>query len=32
MIKPDGTQRKFIGKIISKLEKKGYKLVALKLI
>ena len=32
MIKPDGTQRKLIGKIMKKLELKGYKLVGCKLI
>ena len=29
-IKPDGVQRGLIGKVISRLEKKGYKLVAMK--
>jgi nucleoside-diphosphate kinase len=32
MIKPDGVQRGFIGKIISRFEKKGLKLVAMKLV
>ncbi|HHY59526.1 MAG TPA: nucleoside-diphosphate kinase [Clostridia bacterium] len=31
MIKPDGVQRNLVGEIISRLEKKGYKLVAMKL-
>eukprot|EP01112_Ceratiomyxa_fruticulosa_P011547 TRINITY_DN313_c0_g1_i1.p1 TRINITY_DN313_c0_g1~~TRINITY_DN313_c0_g1_i1.p1 ORF type:complete len:155 (-),score=41.63 TRINITY_DN313_c0_g1_i1:118-582(-) len=31
-IKPDGVQRGLVGEIISRLEKKGYKLVALKLV
>ena len=30
-IKPDGVQRGLIGKIISRLEKKGFKLIAMKL-
>ena len=30
-IKPDGVQRGLVGKIISKLEEKGFKLVAMKL-
>lgn len=30
MIKPDGVQRGLIGKIISRFEKKGFKLVAMK--
>jgi nucleoside-diphosphate kinase len=30
-IKPDGVQRGLVGEIISRFEKKGYKLVALKL-
>jgi len=32
VIKPDGMQRGLIGKIISRFESKGYKLVAMKLI
>ncbi|MFA5537231.1 MAG: nucleoside-diphosphate kinase [Bacillota bacterium] len=32
MIKPDGVQRNLTGKIISRLEDKGYKLVALKML
>eukprot|EP00275_Glaucocystis_incrassata_P000649 EC120114.1.p1 GENE.EC120114.1~~EC120114.1.p1 ORF type:complete len:153 (+),score=28.35 EC120114.1:104-562(+) len=32
MIKPDGVQRGLVSEIISRFEKKGYKLVALKLI
>ncbi len=32
MIKPDGVQRGFIGEIISRFEKKGIKLVAMKLV
>ena len=32
MIKPDGVQRGFIGEIISRFEKKGLKLVAMKLV
>jgi nucleoside-diphosphate kinase len=32
IIKPDGVQRGFIGEIISRFEKKGLKLVAMKLI
>ena len=31
MIKPDGVQRGLIGKCISRFEKRGYKLVGLKL-
>ena len=31
MIKPDGTQRNMIGSIIAKFEKRGFKLVAMKL-
>lgn len=30
MIKPDGVQRGLVGKIISRFEKKGFKLVAMK--
>ncbi|KAF0987570.1 hypothetical protein HZS_2760 [Henneguya salminicola] len=30
MVKPDGVQRGFIGKIITKFEQKGYKLVSVK--
>lgn len=30
MIKPDGVQRGLIGKIISRFEKKGFKLIAMK--
>ncbi len=32
MIKPDGVQRGFIGEIISRFEKKGLKIVAMKMI
>jgi nucleoside-diphosphate kinase len=32
MIKPDGVQRGLIGKIITRFEEKGYKLVAMKLV
>lgn len=32
MIKPDGLQRGFIGEIISRFEKKGLKIVAMKLV
>ncbi|KAG5865027.1 hypothetical protein JTB14_005348 [Gonioctena quinquepunctata] len=32
MIKPDGVQRGLVGKIIKKLEQKGFKLVALKFV
>ena len=31
MIKPDGVQRNIVGEIISRFEKKGFKLLALKL-
>ena len=31
-IKPDGVQRGLVGKVISRLESKGYKLIAIKLI
>ena len=31
MIKPDGVQRGLIGRIIARFEKKGFKLVAMKL-
>lgn len=31
MVKPDGVQRNLIGEIVSKFERKGYKLVAAKL-
>lgn len=31
MIKPDGVQRGLVGDIISRFERKGFKLVALKL-
>jgi nucleoside-diphosphate kinase len=31
MIKPDGVQRGLVGKIITRFEEKGYKLVALKM-
>jgi len=31
-IKPDGVQRQLVGEIISRFEKKGYKLVAMKMI
>ncbi|HJA40530.1 MAG TPA: nucleoside-diphosphate kinase [Firmicutes bacterium] len=31
MVKPDGVQRNLIGEIISRFEKKGYKLIAAKL-
>ena len=32
MIKPDGVQRGFIGKIISRFEDKGFRLVGLKML
>lgn len=32
MIKPDGVQRGFIGKIIKRFEKKGFQMNAMKLI
>ena len=32
MIKPDGVQRGLVGEIISRFEKKGFKLVAMKLV
>ncbi|MEM0214583.1 MAG: nucleoside-diphosphate kinase [Archaeoglobaceae archaeon] len=32
MVKPDGVQRGFIGEIISRLEKKGLKIVAMKML
>ena len=32
MIKPDGVQRGLIGEVISRFEKKGYKLVAMKFV
>ena len=32
MIKPDGVQRGFVGEIISRFEKKGLKLIAMKLV
>jgi nucleoside-diphosphate kinase len=32
MVKPDGVQRVLIGDVISRLEKKGFKLVAMKMI
>ena len=32
MVKPDGVQRELVGDIISKLEKKGLKIVALKML
>ena len=32
MIKPDGVQRGFIGRIISRFEDKGFKLIGLKLL
>ena len=31
MIKPDGVQRALVGEIISRIEKKGFKLKAMKL-
>jgi nucleoside-diphosphate kinase len=31
MIKPDGTQRSLVGEIMSKFERKGFKLVAMKM-
>ena len=31
MIKPDGVQRGMIGKVIEKFEKRGFKLIALKM-
>lgn len=30
MVKPDGVQRGLVGKIVSRFEKKGFKLVAMK--
>jgi nucleoside-diphosphate kinase len=32
MIKPDGVQRGFVGEIITRFEKKGLKIVAMKLV
>tara|TARA_B110000285_G_C14911138_1_gene508010 strand:- start:256 stop:522 length:267 start_codon:yes stop_codon:yes gene_type:complete len=32
MIKPDGVQRGLVGKIIEKFEKRGFKLIALKVV
>ena len=32
MIKPDGVQRAFIGRIISRFEDKGFRLVGLKML
>lgn len=32
MIKPDGVQRGFVGEVISRFEKKGLKVVAMKLV
>ena len=32
MIKPDGVQRNLIGEIVAKIEKKGYKIVAMKML
>ena len=32
MIKPDGVQRNLVGEIIARFEKKGYKLIALKVL
>jgi nucleoside-diphosphate kinase len=32
LVKPDGVQRGLVGEIISRFEKKGYKLVALKVV
>ena len=32
MIKPDGVQRNLVGEIISRLEKKGFKIVGLKML
>ncbi|KAF8803535.1 nucleoside diphosphate kinase [Phlegmacium glaucopus] len=32
MIKPDGVQRNLVGKIISRFEERGFKLIALKLV
>ncbi|KAF7965407.1 hypothetical protein HWV62_1567 [Athelia sp. TMB] len=32
MVKPDGVQRGLVGEIISRFEKRGYKLIALKLV
>lgn len=32
IVKPDGVQRRLIGKIIERFESKGFKLMALKLI
>ena len=31
MVKPDGVQRGLVGEIISRFEKKGYKMVAMKM-
>ncbi|MFZ5626954.1 MAG: nucleoside-diphosphate kinase, partial [Bacillota bacterium] len=31
MIKPDGVQRNLVGEILARYEKKGYKLLAMKL-
>lgn len=31
-IKPDGVQRKLVGEIVRRFERKGFKLVALKLV
>lgn len=30
MVKPDGVQRNLVGEILGRFEKKGYKLIALK--
>ena len=32
MVKPDGVQRRLVGEIIERLERKGFKLVALKMV
>ena len=32
MVKPDGVQRRLVGDIIARFEKRGYKLVGLKLV
>ena len=32
IIKPDGVQRNFIGKIVQRFEERGYKLVGMKLV
>ena len=32
MIKPDAVERRLIGKIIGRIERKGYKIVAMKMV